>query len=370
MLTNWFATSLARAGDSRSAARLWKQAAKLASGVTTAEENLKDLRQPPGRQWGPAYFRLRDWLSRAQRTDMQAMGDAAAQRTNDWDTSLAAVHQTTQRFLAKHPEVERIIPDMLDRGDTEGQRFALLIAPRSQCPEVKETLLNYLSGPRGTDEVRRQLLMTLQEQGHEFQSPLSMYSKGEPLRIELIGFEITDEPSVPEGRTDETCELLEAANRALHARNGVEAERLLRQARQIEPAAPDVLNNLAAALQLQNRMDEADLLIDEVIEKHPDYFFGQTAAAGRKVKRKEYDAAFQILVELQRRKQLHFTEFYALARMMVYACVGRGERAAAQHWLDMLERYEPEHPDIPALKRHIALHGSGIANLLNRLNSS
>ncbi len=66
--------------------------------------------------------------------------------------------------------------------------------------------------------------------------------------------------------------LLEAANQALHQGDGAEAESLLRQVRQIEPETPDVLNNLAMALQLQNQMDEANLLFDQVIEQYPDYF--------------------------------------------------------------------------------------------------
>ncbi len=198
--------------------------------------------------------------------------------------------------------------------------------------------------------------MTFKEQEHPFESPISLYIQGEVHQIEMLTFKITDEPSVPEGRTDDTCRLIEDANIALHEGDGAEAERLLRQVQQIEPEQPDVLNNLAAALQMQNRIDEADRLVDEVISKHPDYFFGKIAAANRKLKQRQYDDAHEILVDLQRRERLHFTEFIALAKSMVYTYVGQRQYASAQQWIDMLADYEPEHPEIATLEHHIESH--------------
>jgi len=316
-------------------------------------DNLDDLRQRPGEQWGPAYFDLRDWLSQTQREDLRAIGGANT-NLDDSPQAVESPSQSVRRFLARHPEFERLIPVMLARGDSGSQRIALIIAKGSRHQDVKAALLDYLSGPRGTDEIRYQLLTSLKGQGHTFESPLSMYAKGKVQQIEIFNFEITDEPTVPEGRTDETCELLEAANDALRVGDGVEAERLLRQVWQIEPEKPDVLNNLAAALQTQNRMDEANLLVDEVIEKHPDYFFGKIAAANRNIACKQYDEALEILGQLQRRKRFHWTEFFALAKSLIYTSVGRREFAAARQWLDMLRQYVPDHTELPALERYIA----------------
>lgn len=353
LLTNYFATSLALAGDTKAAKSHWAQAVKLAGKASTAQDNLDDLRQRPGEQWGPAYFDLRDWLSQTQRDDLREIAGANA-NLDDSPQAVESPSQLARRFLAKHPEVERLIPAMLARGDSGSQRIALIIAKGSQHQDVKAALLDYLSGPRGTDEIRYLLLTSLKELGHTFESPLTMYAKGKVQQIEMLNFEITDEPTVPEGRSDETCELLEAANDALRVGDGVEAERLLRQVWQIEPDQPDVLNNLAAALQTQNRMEEASLLVDEVIEKHPDYFFGKIAAANRKTIRKQYGEALEILVQLQRRKRLHWTEFFALARSLIYTYVGKREYAAARHWLNMLGQYAPDHPELPSLERYIA----------------
>ena len=353
LLTNFFATSLARAGNTESAKAHWKQVVKLAGKASTAQENLDDLRQPLGEQWGPAYFDLQDCLSQTQQDDIREIGARTAKIDNATEAT-ETLSQLARCILAKHPEIEHAIPAVLDRGNEGSQRLFLILARGSQSPVVKAALLDYLCGSRGTDEIRRQLLMWLKELGHTFESPLSMYAKGKVQKIEIISFEITYEPTVPIGRTDETCELLEAANNALHDGNGVEAERLLRQARQIEPEQPDVLNNLAVALQTQKRTDEADLLVDEIIKKFPNYFFSKLAAANRSIIRKQYDEALELLVELQRRKRLHYTEFFGLAKSMIHLYVGRLEHASAQYWLDLLEKYEPDYPELPALKRFMS----------------
>lgn len=359
LLTNFFATSLARAGDVQSAKSHWKQVVKLVGNASTAQENLDDLREPLGEQWGPAYFDLQDLLSRVQQEDIREIGTRFAKVGNAADAS-KTLDQMARRILAKHPEIEHAIPAALNRGNESAQRLFLLIARGSQKPGVKAALLDYLCGPRGTDEIRRQLLVQLQELGHTFEAPLPMYAKGKVQEIEVINFQITDEPTVPIGRTDGTCDLLEAANNALHDGDGAEAERLLRQARQIEPEQPDILNNLALALQIQNKTKEANLVLDEIIEKFPDYFFGKLAAANRYIIRKQYDEALEILLGLQRLRKLHSTEFFGLARSMIHLFVGRRELASAQHWLDMLENYEPDYPELPSLKRLVSrAHNAG-----------
>ncbi len=350
LLTNLFGTSLARAGNTKSAKAHWKEAVKLAGNATTAQENLDDLRRPTGEQWGPAYFDLQVFLSQSQLADIEVIG-ARGKKIENAIEATELLSRLARGLLAKHPEIERVIPAMLDRGDEVCQRMSLILARGSQSLVVKTALLDYLCGSRGTDEIRQQLLLWLDELGQPFESPLSMYAKGKVQQFEIISFDITNEPTIPIGRTDETNELLVAATSALKGGDGVEAERLLRQVQQIEPDQPDVLNNLAVALQIQKRTAEADLLVDEITKKYPDYFFSLLAAVNQFIVRKQYDKALEISVKLQRRKRLHFTEFIALAKSMIYLYTGRMEHASAQYWLNMLERYDPEDPELPSLKR-------------------
>ena len=311
------------------------------------------MRQPPGKRWGPSYFDLRDWLSQTQLYEIREIA-ARVKTVGEEERAVESLRQLEQRLLAKYPEFERAIPAMLNLGNEESQRFAVMLAQQSRLPALKEVLRDYACGPRGNDEIRFQVLTRLKEQGYPFASPVSMYTKGALQQIELLTFEITDEPTVPEGRTDETCEMLDNAITALHEGDGIRAEGILRQVRQHEPEQPDVLNNLAMALQLQNRMDEADLIINELNEKYPDYFFGKINKANRFIRLKQYDEALNILVELHRDNRLHRTEFLALVKSLIRVYVEKQDHASANRWLGMLRQYEPDNPNLESLEQYVS----------------
>ncbi len=184
LLTNLFATSLAFVGDTKSAWPLWKQAVKLASQATTAAENLDDSRQPAGKQWGPAYFCVPDWLSQTEQDGIRKLAEVAA-RSKGFDSNNPdndAISKATDYLFRKHPDIARAIPGMLKRGDAASQQLALLIARGSHPPDVHSALLTYVRGSRGTDEARSQLLMTLQESGHAFESPLTFFPKAKRIK--------------------------------------------------------------------------------------------------------------------------------------------------------------------------------------------
>jgi tetratricopeptide (TPR) repeat protein len=356
ILTNLYGTCLAFAGDMQSARLHWKHAVKIAGPATTAQDNLDDAKQSAAKRWGPMYFDMRDWLSQTQQKTLRESSELAQllAELGDEISNCDPYDAISKQLLRMHPEIELLIPGMLNRGDAGCQRLALIVASTSQRPDVRAALLTYVQGARGTDQFRSQILPTLKNMRQAFDSPRSFFVNGKQQQIELIGFEITDEPNIPDERTDETCERLEAANQALRAGEGAKAESLLRQVQKIEPNAPDVLNNLAVALQMQDRMDEANVLVDEVINKHPTYFFGRIAAAGRALNEKDYDQAQTILIELQRRERLQTSEFFALVKISVHFNVAKGAIEPAQRWLDMLKDYAPDHHDIPKLTRLIA----------------
>ena len=351
VLMNFHATSLARLGDEKTAQRYWKTAVKLAGESTLAQANLDDSKESQDQRWGPAYLDLRDWITPSELKELHSLVELAKHS----DPAEEKLRRATHRFLKDHPEVENILPGMLDRGDAASQQMAAWIAAKSQRPEFQEALLDYARGRRGTDETRYNLLMRLNKT-QSLPSPVSMHIRGEVRHVELIGFEITDEPTVPEDRSEEVQSMIEDAAEALHNGDGKKAETLLREIHLAYPDQPDVMYNLAVALKIQKREEESDALIDEVLRQHPDYFFGNISAANRKIKQEKFDEALDILIQLQRRPRLHSTEFFALVNSMVHAQVGKQRYDAAKHWVKMLEDYVPDHPNIDMLTEFVEAH--------------
>lgn len=351
MLMHYEATRLARADEWKAAKTQWKKAVRMAGGSTQASENLDDLRQPIGERHGPFFFDIQDWFSRKQLAAMQS----ALAAIRDGEDENTHVSDTLGRFIQQNREVESLLPDMLDRGDGLSVQFAAKLAQYSDNDDAQAALRDFVSGSRGTDSLRSELAGDLHRDGILKSETIELYVRGKLDRIEFIDFEITDEPVIPND-LDEVClQMLETGVEHLHAGEGAEAEEIFRRLIQSKPDAPDIKNNLAMALQVQDRMDEANRLIDEVIDQHPDYFFGQIALAKRALQRKEYDQALETLMPLQRRKLLHATEFVALAQAMVYTFIGRREFPSAERWLGMLQNYDPDNPSVGQLQSLILL---------------
>ena len=365
LLLHYEATRLARAGDVQAAKVLWERADKIGGKSVRAAENLRDLRQPVGERNGPFYFELGDWLNASQEVRMRAIVGTARDR----DDEPSALVNVLGNFLRDNRDLEHLLPDMLERGDPVAVQFAARLARLSDSDGVKAAVMAFVHGSRGTDALRHELAAGLHRDGVFDSDTVTIYVRGKQDRIEFVDFEITDEPTIPNGRGEDLCKLVEDAVEHLHDGEGAEAEKILREALSREPEAPDIKNNLAMALQLQDRMDEANRLIDEVIEQHPDYFFGQIAVANRAVQRLDYDEALETLARLHKRKRIHGTEFVALTRSMVYALVGKRDYPSAQRWLSMLHDYDPEHPAVDQLSQYIR-YRRGKRNLISRLLGS
>lgn len=157
-----YGTCLARSGDFKSAEKYWRNAVALDSSTLMAQQNLDDLLKPPGENWGPAYFALVDFLTPSQINEAREWFTLDGSKQKDY---------SARRFLKKHPEVEHLVPAMLDRGDAPCQQFAVNLAIHSSNPHVRAAIVAYARGGRGTDELRMQALGHLKRQGYDFESP-------------------------------------------------------------------------------------------------------------------------------------------------------------------------------------------------------
>ena len=134
------------------------------------------------------------------------------------------------------------------------------------------------------------------------------------------------------------------ATDCLKARDGLEAERLFRQALVLEPNEPDLWNNLATALGLQRREVEALAIIREVHGRFPDYLFARTALARHAMLQGKLGLAADLLEPLHRRRNFHVSEWNALCEVQVGLLLLRGDLALARTWYEMWSDSQPDHP--------------------------
>ena len=327
---------LGREADARG---YWQQALVLSPGFPLAKENLDDLKQPEVDRHGPWAFTLSHWVPPRAMSDLVKFLGSVSHRT----TGDEAVSRAARRYLREHPEMVKVAPVLLERGDKQGRTFALRLAMLAETPEQLAALKDFALGQRGPDSARMEAVQVVNQAGLLPSGPVRLWLQGEWQDLLLSAYEIYAEPE-ESPHSVQVTEWLQEATFALRRGDARKAEPLLRQALAEEPDAPDLLNNLAAAYELQGRRQESEALIREIHERHPDYFFGCTHLARLLIKQGEYKRAHELLDPLLQRKRMHITEYDSLCAAEIDLHLARNDIDAARSWFKLWESTGSDNP--------------------------
>lgn len=335
------AAAFARLGDARRAERYWRKALKIVPEFHLAKTSLEDAAQPIGQRHGPWYFPLHYWFGGNVIAEMR--GSFAKAKTDE------EITRAGRRFVETHPEIVRLIPALLDRGDRSGREFAVRLAKILETADTNDALRTFCLSQRGPDAMRIEAANWLCQKGVIPSGRLQIWFDGRQTEIELLGFQVTSEPS-------ETChspavEALACEGiAALHADQGKKAAELFQRCIDLDGESPALLNNLAAAYGMQGREEESLQLIRRVHERWPDYFFGRTAMANIATGAGNYDLSESYLAPLRRTSRLHITEFTALATANINLLLAQGKKDAARHWVKLWREIDPDNRNLQALE--------------------
>ncbi len=308
-------------------------------GLLIVESNLRDLTNPVAERHGPATFDLSEFLSSRSMTVML-----------EQPTNVRQASGPMQRFAKQNPGFEQMLPVLFARGAEAACRIAAMFAIAIKTPSALDALRDFVRSSRGSDAMRVHMAMTLRNLG-ELPDTINIYASGECIEIQLMAFEVYSEPKPPSNRTDRVHDLANKGFALLNQGDGVGAEQFYRKAIGLESDAPDLYNNLAMALHVQDRDDEADEIILAMHHRWPDYFFGRIAMANLATIRSDFESAAEFLKPLCELKSLHTTELVALCQAQVQLATERGEPATASRWLSVWKTFTPEHPDLARWER-------------------
>ncbi len=346
LLCHLAGVAAARLGQQEQARQYWRQALELYPGFELAEQNLRDLSQPPGQRNGAWPFSLNMWLPK------RTVDDLVTQLKVWKKGEDQALKQSCQRFFEQHPEVVALIPILLERGGPDSHEFVLQLASAARTPELLVALRDFALSQQGTDRARLKAVTLCSEEGLVDRGQVRMWMQGEWQEVILMGWEIHGEP---EGqRYSPKAEQLMARGMECIRRLDVdEAERLFKQALELEPGNPSILNNLAAAYNLQGRAEESEQLIQQIHQQHPDYFFGRTNMATHYARTGKLVEAEELLRPLLAKKRLHMSELAALCGAEIELALARKNRKVARSWFEMLQQAYPDCPHLELLRARV-----------------
>jgi tetratricopeptide (TPR) repeat protein len=174
-----------------------------------------------------------------------------------------------------------------------------------------------------------------------------LWLEGEWKQIMMMGFQISYDPPERPTLKPAAQHLMEKAIYALREKKGADAETHLRKALEIQKDEPGLLNNLAVALSMQGKHDEAQAIAEEIPVRFPDYFFGQVIAVRKAIQAGELEKAKTILDKMMQKQEMHVTEFGAMCACQIDFMIEDDEPEGAISWFEM---WQEGYPDDPALK--------------------
>ncbi|HKE03922.1 MAG TPA: tetratricopeptide repeat protein [Blastocatellia bacterium] len=348
MLYHLAAVAACRLGQEERARELWWQRLEAGPGSELPKANLEDLRRPVGERNGPWAFTLDYFLSR------RALDEMIRETGRDIRRHKADFADAIQAYARRHPEITHLIPYLLERGDPIGRDFAIKLASFIKTPEILAALRDFALGQQGTDQMRMEAAQAAtQADLLPSGANVRMWIKGEWQEIMMLGFEISYEPNEENRLAPKVERLAVGAMEEIKSGDPVKGERLIKQAIELAPNNPSLLNNLAAAYSRQGKVEEVRNLMADIRQRFPDYFFGITNEALTLAWDGKPDEAEELIKPLLQRRRLHVTEFTSLCRAQIEIAIARRNRKAAQGWIQMWESVEPDDPNLEILRSQV-----------------
>lgn len=337
-----------RLGYEAMAWQLWKEALEISPSFDMAKKSLAERHKAPGERDVGWYWPLTYWFAGDFATSYLKFSGPISRK--------GAAKKAGQKLLKQYPQLPRLLPHILDRGDPHARKTMLLFIDMMETEELVQGLLPFGSGKSGTDAQRMEALQLVAQHHPDLLPPdrkVSVWQGGEQTEIMMLAFAISGEPE-DTMLDDKTFDLYQQANEYLVGRRNLKrTEQMYMKVIKAYPDYPSAYNQLAVVYTLQGRNKEARTLIEQTHRRFPDYTFASIALARMALQKNRTEEAREYLNPVLQQQELHTSEFRALAQAEIEYALAMEQPEGARSWLNMWEHVEEDHPDLPKWKARI-----------------
>jgi len=223
----------------------------------------------------------------------------------------------------------------------------------------------YISGPNESPAQSRRIVDTLSRklgpEKFDFMTALGA-SEGESALpapasgFTTVNYEITDEPMpepayerLPQPVKDQLDTLY---HETLFLRKPREAIAVLQPLIERYPDVPQIYNYLHTAYQQLGDRDNSQRVLQETLERFPDYLFGRIAYATDCLQRGEpekvpeiFDGKYELKLLYPERERFHISEVMSFYTVVAWYWHTQGERDRAGTYYKLLRQLDPKHPN-------------------------
>ena len=348
---HWCAVAEYRRGNLSKARSYWQKSQKLSPEFKLASDNLIEFEKPVYERICPQVFLMNVWLSQKVVDELSATAQRASKQKSD-----QIFQEKISAYLDEHPEILGFVAAALPWGDAKTRELAIALVEMSTHPKLVAILKDFALGEIGPDSQRVGAAQVLSKLGVlPSGEEIELWIQGNRKPVLMLGFQISYEAARRNLLKPAALHLMEQAVDALQAEEYAKAESLLRKAVEIQPNDPGLLNNLAVALERQNKKAESGALAERVEKEFPDYFFGQVIAAKKAILANDLEKAKAIVGRLMKKTELHVTEFSALCACQVNLMIADEKPEGAVSWYEMWKNGYPDDPRLEEYKFKIGM---------------
>lgn len=308
-LEHYAAVAWARQGNWKRAKELWKKAAE--KGLEIAGENLDNAQMPVSQRHSPWAFELEEWVDFARLEGCKSQRDRSR----------------------KFPELEALIPLLLDRGCPIATRSCLRLLKGSPNPNLLESLRQFALSKHGSDDLRLKAAQVCRGAGILPHEGVRLWQSGQWKEVALIGFRLHWDPG--KKLPHKAARLEDQAVMALGRQKYVEAEALLKKALLLAPESPALRNNLAVAYYFTGRQEQALELWRQLQTSDHDYPFAPITLASLSILEGKLDEARHLLQPVLAQNQLHYSEFASLCNVQMQLAEVENSRSERNIWKEL-----------------------------------
>lgn len=350
MALHLVAVALARQGKIEQARPIWQRALSLDPELAVAQANLHNCDKPLRQRHLAWPFSMDFWMTETMRQDL--IKGLTPIRQAEKTGKLSAV---CRQYFEQHPQMLDWVELMLDRGDPTSSQMALDLAKNAEMPQLWEIVRAFALGQNGSDGLRNDAAIALVRANLLDPEKVRMWLNGAWQEISLITYEFHDDQ--PFEHSPKVLKLTEQALTLLRTGTpaaGIAAEALLQEALAIT-TAPDLLNNLAVAYQLQDREAEGIDLCRQIVADYPTYIPARVSIARFHLLKQETDIADAILKPILKQSRFHIDDLATFSEGYLFLLVQQQEMVGAKAWLQLWAQVTPDHPRIKFWQQHLGL---------------
>lgn len=333
-VAHYVATSFALVGNIEQAQRLWRSIEHVAPDIVN--ENLLDITAVINVKNGFAYFDMPFWIPHAWVDEVSTPASSTAHHK-----------RRVQKLFKQASWLEHLVTVLFERGNEEGREFALHLCQSNPLPILE----SFVTGTKGSDGHRLHALKIMIDNEMITRDNLpDIWLGGTWQQPELFKYEITYDAN-PANTSRQVWQMIERIHALLVEEDWDTALNLIEKAREIDPDERTLMNYQKTALDEMELYEEADQILDELLEKHPDYLFAHIDKARQLIDDEELDEAYTYLSRFQSQPKFHVSEVKAYGVVTLKWLMAKDKLEKALNWSYQLEVIVPDLADMLDEKR-------------------